>query len=168
MIKEFIENITIFTFSFSLIAFLMSIWNFIKQHFSSDIIVYPIEKDKTFYLVIENVGNAKALIDSLKLNTTSHYQDDYKSYLSVMPVFRGRHSMMIPSKASYKFIVGDSYDTEEIIGSLLCLELEIKFRRLKYFKVTKKYTCDFNIFLKPVFVYERSKKYSHTYDSSSK
>lgn len=168
MIKEFIENITIFTFSLSLVAFLMSIWNFIKQHFSSDVIVYPIEKDKTFYLVIENVGNAKALIDSLKLNTTRHYQDNYESHLSVMPVFRGRHSMMIPSKASYKFIVGDTYEPEKVIDSLPCLELEIKFRRLKYFNVTRKHKCDFNIFLKPGFVYERTKKYSHTYDSSSK
>ncbi|WP_029332762.1 hypothetical protein [Exiguobacterium oxidotolerans] len=155
MFKDLIENITLFTFSVSLFALILSVWNFIKQHFSSEIIVYPVEEDNLFYLVIENIGNAKINIKSLRLKVIRHHQEIYSSHLSGMPIFRRRHELLIPGNSSYKFIVGDTHNHEEIIDVLPQLTLEVETVKLKYFRDTKIHNCDYGIFLKPKFMYEK-------------
>lgn len=139
------DNAAIITPIIAISAFVLSLNTFIRQHFSINVIAYPIVEGIEYRLILENVGNYPAEDTKINLNILNHHQPPVKEMLEKTPFFDNKVAITLPSKTPYSFTIGSMYQINQRTV-LPVIELTIEHKVFIFFKKTKKIKIDYNIF----------------------
>lgn len=139
------ENAAVITPIIAVSAFVLSLNTFIRQHFSINVIAYPVLEKVEFKLMIENVGNYPAENTTIEMKVLDHHQEYVKKILENTPVLKNQVSITLPSKTPYDFVIGSMYNVEKD-AVLPIIELTIKHKTFMFFKRKKKIKIDYNLF----------------------
>lgn len=139
------NNAVVISTTLAISAFVLSLSTFIKQHFSINVIAYPVLEKVEYKLIIENVGNYPAERTTVEMRLLEHHQEYVRELLETTPFLLGEVSITLPSKTPYAFVIGSMYEIEKDT-ILPIIELTIKHKNFMFFERTKKITIDYNIF----------------------